>query len=146
MQLVCLTLLAGIKGLGADVVGLDVCLYTMGTDRIRTIAACAHTPTFPYSIHSFSMTRSYAIVPVAPVDLEFGRVGLNLCVYCSVRDRLQDGHTSTFYVFDLPNGEQQNRSRRLTGDFAEPVAVIETEGFFTYHQVLWNSVESCFQR
>lgn len=131
--------------------GYRVYVYKMGRDMKRVVIGSVDVDTEPYSIHAVAVTSGYVALVVGPVDLEFLRTGVSLCVSCSAEDHIGQPSSSTrLFVFDLePNlldtadsGEHSSTGSKGAPRSSEdsnsppPVAEVEMEGpesFFIFH-------------
>lgn len=107
---------------------MKLSVFKMGKDLTRKPVGSVEVPFLPYSIHSLAVVGDWAIVQVGPVSLGFLQSGLNDCLSCSAKSKL-DTDPTRVYVFDL---------RSSANPDAKPIATFEIpppHNFFSFHQV-----------
>jgi len=80
--------------------GSRINIYAMGSDLVRNVIGSVEIGFLPYSIHSVLVVGDYVVVFVGPVELDFMKTGINLCISCSTKDHLLSD-PSDIYVFSL---------------------------------------------
>jgi carotenoid cleavage dioxygenase-like enzyme len=107
--------------------GAELSIYKMGKDFVRHVVGSVNVGFVPYSIHSISIVDDRVFLVLGPVGLDFLKAGVNLCLSCSVDDKLASDPT-TIYVFSLLSSNENTK----------PVATIsinKPDNFFNFHSL-----------